>query len=218
MRAYQLRSCLQALELARDKVQIRVRVTGRPDRDLDYAQIRAAADEFARGIPECGSCMIARGKPLGCYHYVTYPIDEPFEKLVFDFFVSQLAQRDSICDQLYRDIVSQFPAAGSGWHTQRGASGPLARRGKPFEHTFGNLFSKKRIDSAQILGSLFFTQEAAALIVGYGRFWSELVKFSSGRLAIGDSRTLAEVADLSTFYLAMTASALSEGSTILVDG
>jgi hypothetical protein len=219
MRAYQRVIEQQVPPEARDKVQVRVKVTGRPDRDLGYAEIRAAADEFARGIPECETCIISRGKPLGCYQYVTYPIDETFEKVVFDFFVSQLGTKDSICDQLYRDVVSKFPPSGTGWHTQRGPNGPLARRAKPLEHTFGGFFSKKRIDSAQILGSLFFTQEAAPLIVGYGRFYTELVKFAQGQLgAQHDSRTLHEITDVANFYLSMTASALSEGGTILVDG
>src|SRR6185503_17578130 len=109
-----------------DGIKVEIQTSGRATRSMTYREIKDGAEGFARGIPECATCLIARGKPLGCYSYVTYPIDEEAERLLFDFFVSQVATNDSICDQLYRDVVSRVPRGG-GWHTQRGAAGNLAR-------------------------------------------------------------------------------------------
>jgi hypothetical protein len=218
-----LRAYLQVIESQvpegqRETVTVQVRVSGRETRALSYPEIQAGAEEFQRGIPECSTCPISGGAALGCYQYVRYPVDEVFEKLVFDFFVSQVQTEDSICDQLYRDIVSKQPP-GSGWHTQRGPEGALARLPRPLEHRWGGLFSKKHLDSAQILASLFFTQEHTALIVAYGRFWSELVDFARKQgVSEDDSYTLREVTALARFYLLMTASALSEGAIVLIDG
>ena len=151
-------------------------------RELTYAQIRDAAETFQRGIPACATCPLSGGEQLGCYQYVTYPVDARFEEVAFEFFTSGLATKDSIQDQIYRDIVSKQPAAGSSWHTQRGPQGRFARRPQPLTYSWGGLFSKKKVDSAQLLGALFIPLKIPALVVGYARFWRELVAFADAKL------------------------------------
>ena len=166
---------------AREQVAVTVVVNDR-QRELTYPEIREAAETFRRGIPACASCPLSGGEQLGCYHYVTYPVDARFEELAFEFFTSQVATKDSISDQIYRDIVSKQPSSGSGWHTRRGPQGSLARRPQPLTHSWGGLFSKKKVDSAQLMASLFIPLRNAPLIVGYTRFWTELVAFADRKL------------------------------------
>ncbi len=191
MRAY--RSVLEAQVPPEqlEETSVAVIVNGER-RDLTYREIRRLAEEMAAGSPECCSCpLTVEGQPLGCYHFVTYPVDVRFEEEVFEFFCSQLPRRDSISDQLYRDIVSRAPAAGSGWHVRRGGPampqqgvpGTLAQRPTPLEHRWGGLFRKQRVDSAQLLSTLFVPLPSPPLVVGYARFWRELLEHLDGKLA-----------------------------------
>lgn len=182
MRAYMRAVESQLPEGKRENAQVTVLVND-TQRDLTYREIRAEAEGFERGIPACATCPLAGGRPLGCYHYVTYPVDVRFEEVAFEFFCSQLATKDSIADQLYRDIVSRQPTEGSGWHTRRGPERSLARRLSPLTHTWGGFFRKKTVDSAQLMASLFISLPNAALVVGYSRFWSELVAYADAKLA-----------------------------------
>jgi hypothetical protein len=160
----------------RDTVKLTIVVNDR-ERELTGKEIREQAEAFQRGIPECATCPLAGGKQLGCYHYVTYPVDERFEEIAFEFFTSQLATKDSIADQLYRDIVSKQPTS-TGWHKRRGPQGALARRDQPLTHSWGGMFSKKKVDSAQLMASLFIPLDSPALVVAYARWWSELVAYA----------------------------------------
>jgi len=194
---------------------------GPSERNLTYAQIRDESTEFLRGIPDCASCPLSGGEPLGCYHFVVYPVDAAFERLVFEFFVSQVETKNSICDQLYRDVVSRVPPAGTGWHDRRGAdarSGALAQLGQPLVHKWGGFLSKKRIDSAQILQSLFITLDRPALVVGYSRFFGELLAFAAARgVTAADSPTLGAVAGFRTMLFAAAAHSVTDGWTVFAD-
>jgi hypothetical protein len=172
----------QVPEGARENVAITV-IVNDTQRELTYPQIREQAETFQRGIPACATCPLSGGEQLGCYHYVTYPVDARFEEVAFEFFTSQLATKDSISDQLYRDIISKQPSSGTGWHTRRGPQGSLARRPQPLTYSWGGLFSKKKVDSAQLLQSLFIPLKHPALVVGYARFWRELVNYADQKLA-----------------------------------
>ena len=167
---------------ARENVAVTV-IVNDTQRELTYPQIREAAETFQRGIPACATCPLSGGQQLGCYHFVTYPVDARFEEVAFEFFTSGLTTKDSIQDQLYRDIVSKQPASGTAWHTSRGPQGRFARRPQPLTHSWGGLFSKKKVDSAQLLASLFIPLKIPALVVGYARFWRELVAFADAKLA-----------------------------------
>jgi hypothetical protein len=166
----------------RETVKVTVVVNDR-DRQLGYPEIREQAETFQRGIPECAQCPLSRGEQLGCYHFITYPVDAAFEEVAFAFFVSQVAVKDSIQDQIYRDIVSKQPAQSSDWHTRRGPQGALAQRPQPLLHTWGGIFGKKKVDSAQLLASLFVPLESPAIVVGYARLFRELVQYVDAQLA-----------------------------------
>src|SRR5436190_1520611 len=80
------------------------------------------------------------------------------------FFVSQVEQKDTIGELRYRDVVSKVPASGTHWHDNRGGAGALAQRAQPLQHRWGGVFSKKSVDSAQVLRCLFRSLETPGLI------------------------------------------------------
>ncbi len=224
-----LRSYLTAIESQvppdkRADVKVAVLVHG-PDgpsqRELRYADMQSEVAAFLGGIPECASCPLSGGQPLGCYHYVAYPIDEVFERLVFDFFVSQIGTADSICDQLWRGFVSQVPDHGTGWHERRGPdprTGTLARLAAPLVHRFGGLLRKRTVDSAQILQCLFLTLDQPALVVAYVLFFAELLTFAREHGITSDtSPTLGAVEGYARILLGIAEGAVTEGWTVLAD-
>jgi len=159
-----------------DSVSVVVRVTGRPERQLKHGEIVRELAAFEQGIPACATCPLAGGRPLGCYRYVTYPIDAVAERLLFEFFTDGLETPNSIADQLYRDIVSRVDEE-SGWYHERGEDGALAELEEPLEHMWGDEDAPRLVDSAQLLAALFIPLDELALVVAYARFWSELFRF-----------------------------------------
>ena len=136
---------------------------------------------------------------------------------MFHFFVSQLPIKDSICSQLYSDIVSRCPSSGTPWHTQRREQGILASLAKPLQYEWGGLFSKKRVDSAQVLSSLFVSLNNPAVVVGYANFWMQFFEYVDGRRA-EESNTLVAMRNALPLYALITPIALQAGGKIIVDG
>lgn len=202
----------------RAEVKIEVQGTNNKPRMLTYQGILNELGSFENGIPECANCPISGGRQLGCYRFVKYPIDSLFEKLVFEFFVSQLPIKDSICDQIYQDVTSNVPL-DSAWHTERGFqanSGGVAMLPKPLVHEWTDGNVRKRVDSAQILGSLFISLDRPALVVGYVRFWHSFIDFARPRVT--SSPTLIEFLDIVPMYLSMLPIALQNQGIIYIDG
>jgi hypothetical protein len=178
----------------RDGFQLAIVVNG-AQRRLSYDEICSRGDALMAGAGVCAGCPLAIEGPLDCYQYVTYPIDPLFEELAFELFTGQLATRDSISDQLYLDIVSKQPASGTPWHVRRGAVGTLAARPEPLVYTWGGFLGRKRVDSAQLLASLFISLPSPPLVVGYARFWRELAAHIEACARAGTRRGLVLAAD-----------------------
>lgn len=71
LRAYKAAIEAQVPAEQRHVVKIQVQITGRETRELDYAGICRDLETFQAGSPECASCPLSAGKPVGCYRYVT---------------------------------------------------------------------------------------------------------------------------------------------------
>jgi hypothetical protein len=78
------------------------------------------------------------------------------------------------------------------------------------------MFNKNRVDSAQLLASLFIPIDTPPLVVGYARFWHEFVAFADANSFTG--RTVAEVRELSTMMLAVAPKSVTDGWAVVVDG
>jgi hypothetical protein len=184
---------------------------------LQYRQIREGAAAFARGTPECKSCPISGGNPYGCYTFIRRPIDEIAERTLFEFFVDQLGDDSSVCSNLYRDLISKQPESGTPWHTDRGPNGEYAVMATPLEHKWGFFLRRKRVDTAQILAAMFFTQKRVGLIAVFARFWREFMLFARGRgVPVGSSTTLMDFGALEALYRRVDEHAAQEASVAII--
>lgn len=220
MRGYRVAIEQQVPPEQRESVTIQV-VVSRPEgpvqRSLGYTQIREAAETVERGIDECATCPLSGGRPTGCYRYVTYPVDAITERAVFDLFASEVGTRGSVCERAYEARLSRMPRAGTGWHTRRGndnRAGSLAELPEPLVHTWGTIFARKYVDSAQILAMLFAPPGEPAFLSLHADIHGRLADFAAKREL--RSRGLDELTGLAEFYEAI-AMRSREGYRILVD-
>ncbi|HVF43559.1 MAG TPA: hypothetical protein VM936_11135 [Pyrinomonadaceae bacterium] len=219
LRAFKLRAYKAAAERlpadALSELLVRVHAPGRGEEVWTYQALCDEVERAGEGIPECETCPISEGRRLGCYRYVSYPLDEHFERLLFTYFGEQVTLRDSACEQLYRDVVSAMPRHGLVWHTRRGEDTPgaLAELDAPLRHAADLYF-----DSAQLCAALFTSEPPLPLLIVQTLFWGEFAGYVRARVENpADSRTLGEVLRLPAFYQALAASAIGEGGTVLID-
>jgi hypothetical protein len=207
----------------RDTIQIKVQITGRGERTLTYPQICADLAAFEAGVPECRRCPLANGRPLGCYRYVTYPIDAVTEELVYDFFAEELKTRDSIGDQIHRDIVSQIDDESGFIHRRGEGGGTLAAREEPL---VGEAADGRPLHSGKLLAALFIPLEVPPLVVAYARLFFELQQYAARRVdgdsalahRVAESRSLDELAQIADLVGATLPRAIDEGWSVVVDG
>jgi hypothetical protein len=211
LRAYKGAVEAQVPAERRDTIQVVVNVTGRPPRQMRYPDICSELDTFAKGIPACAACPLADGAAVGCYRYVTYPIDAVTERLLFDFFVAQLPTRDSIADQLYRDVVSQV--GETSFHSERGPEGSLARLAEPLVHSWKEGRKSRRVDSAQLLAALFIPLDQLPVIVAYARFWTEFSAYVGERLGREGVQVVGDGVQLHVKPKRTTAKAIAKEAT-----
>ncbi|UJR80642.1 PTS sugar transporter subunit IIA [Sandaracinus amylolyticus] len=220
MRAYQTAIEAQVPPDARATVRIQLLVNrpeGPVQRELGYEQIRAEVASFAAGVPACASCPLGGGAPLGCYRYVTYPVDAASERALFDLFAREVATHGSIAQRFHEAVLARLPASGTGWHTRRGGdvrSGSLAELPAPLEHRWGGLFSRKRLDSAQILVALMNPGRDATSLHLHAELHARIAAHASEQRVQG--RSIAELAQLAPFYRALAQEA-ARGWSIVVD-
>ena len=202
----------QVPEQQRFAVQITLQRLNRDTRNYSFQDILDDLGDFENGIPECAQCPISSGRTIGCYRYITYPIDAEFERILFEFFLSQFQIDGSACNQIYSNIISHIPA-DNYWQSQRGQNGSLATLPKSLEHKFGG----KQVDSSQVLSGILLPLDSPGMIAVYGTFWVDFVGFCRDHQK-APSRTLEEVYDMLHMFIPMIEIALNEGGTILVDG
>lgn len=219
LRAYRAAVESQVPPEKRAAVSLTVRVNDQ-ERQLTYAGIVASLGDFERGCPSCAGCMVGQGEPLGCYRFVTYPVDAKFESLLFDFFVDEVGRNDSIGSQYFQDFVSK-QGTDTAWHAR--GEGSLAQ-GKVLKH--GGFFSRTKFDSAQLLATFLLPSAAIrrlpelqrfAVQVAFLRLLNEFVSFARKSTPPGVSRTLDEVAALQPMVLGVVASAANGGGLLHVD-
>lgn len=210
----------------RDVIQLRVDVVGRGVQTLTYPGILEQLGDFEAGAPECADCLLGSGAPLGCYRYISYPVDSVAESAIFEFVCSQVATKDSIADQLYRDLFSRVPD-DSDWYGNRGEDGQLAELEEPLVFEFMHDGELVSVDSAQVLAATFYPLDHAVLVVAFARYFGELIAWLDKQQAerpamqaraLEGSRTLKELRALYPMVLVTGPMALTAGWSILVDG
>jgi hypothetical protein len=223
LRAYRRIVEEQIPEEKRAETKIKVKVTGKPDRELSYSEICKELGEFLKGIPECHTCPLSKNhQPLRCYYYISYPIDTLTEKLLFEFFTNQLDVPASESRWLYDEVFSQIDRETS-FHTARGGSNEshtatLAELEQPLSFFWEEKGEKKSVDSAQLLTALFFYPHKDLIdyinfLVG---FFSWLDAQNEPSLVTG--QTLAEMRDYTELLQALAPYVTREGWSVVVDG
>lgn len=201
------------------KVQVVVhRPEGPVQRALGYDEIREEAATFQRGVPACASCPLAGGAPVGCYRYVTYPIDATTERTVFELFAAEVGVEGSAAQRFHRARVAPLPASGTGWHQRRGGdaqNGALAELSAPLAHAWGGWFSRKKLDSAQLLLALVNPAPDAPSLALHTELLDRLAAFATERGA--RARGLDELSALRPFFHALARGAKEERWSIVVD-
>lgn len=220
MRGYRAAIEAQVPPAQRAAVTIQV-VVSRPEgpvqRALSFDEIREAAEIIERGIPDCETCPLSGGRPVGCYRYVSYPVDAVTEQTVFALFEAEVGQRGSVCERAYEARLARMPRKGTGWHERRGLdanAGSLAELPAPLVHTWGGLFAKKYVDTAQILAVLVAPPQEPAFLALHAELHARIASFASERNV--SSRGLSELSQLAEFY-EVIATRSREGYRILVD-
>ncbi len=204
----------------RATVRLTVRVNHRPDREIGYGEIVSELDDFERGIPECATCPLSGGKVLGCYRYVTFPIDDVFEPLVFDFFIAQSRVERSPAWQIGQNVIPRVAGSGTPWHARRGINdeaGALAMLPRPLEAAVGAQVEWQRVDSAQLMQALFTSLESAGPLHAYAAFWAEFLPYARARVSFASSQTLNEIAEMEPLYRAASLMARTGRCAVLVD-
>ncbi len=202
--------------------------TNNPATKLTYGEMRAMADEV-HGIPECATCKVSGSKPLGCYRYVTYPIDAGTEALLLEYFAMLLDQprpqdlvgsdptgkKYTAADLLYQLVIEPLRGETS-WHRQRGTpeQGGLAERPEPLARTLASRGGKK-LDSAQVLHAAFTPIDGDLALQLLAHFHRGFVQWASERPETADSRTFRELRELGELLRAAT-QALKDGPVEVV--
>ena len=121
---------------------------------LSYAEICEQLNSFERGIPECTDCPLSGGAPVGCYRYVSYPIDAAFEEMIFSYFYDTLPINESPAQYLLDESVQvEMRYSDTPYHAR--GQGALAERDEPLSATFATTGDDLVIDSAHLLTCLF---------------------------------------------------------------
>jgi hypothetical protein len=183
-----------------------------------YEELKQSAAVFQQGTPECRDCALTNGTPYGCHTFIDYPIDAEAERALFEYFAANVTEENTTCSSLYRDVVSKVATSGTAWHKDRGPVGSLAELDEPLVKEWGFLMWKKRVDSAQILGSLFFNQTRAAIIAAFAKFWEEFTEDARKRDDFASSKTMQQFVALSEFYdRVSTAASTQDGVYVIVE-
>ena len=216
-------------EAERARLVLRVGVEGEA-REVTYAELLGALGSFPSGSRECGDCPLSGGEALGCYRYVTYPLDEALERRLFEFFARDVRHAGSGSQALYRELLPGLePAACEAWAA--GVAEPQA--------TASLTLGETTVTSKQLLtGLLGLDHGAEGTLPLAARFLAAFAEdLLRGRVAAGEvdverdrfeltvdgdawldvarSRTLAEILEMASLFVAVSE---HPGWTVLWDG
>ena len=208
-----------AERMASDRLEsltIRIR-DSRNSTSMTYPELTETVNHFGSLLPQCKSCLLSSGAENGCYYVLYYPLDEEFERLVFEFFLAEVSILGSICNQIYRDIIKTLPPTPSMWHECRGqdANPCLAIRSTPFEADVFQI-DQGRLNSAEVLEALFRTVDTTPEIVVYSLFWQKFSLFAREKASVITSRTLEVAIGVARVYQLAGIQALDSECQVIV--
>ncbi|MBK8258007.1 MAG: hypothetical protein IPK82_35745 [Polyangiaceae bacterium] len=127
---------------------------------MSYSAMVEVLGAFPQGISECASCPVSGGRPIGCYAYVSYPIDEAAETCVFKVVLDGLSIPGSPGSRFYHDTVNRIQRT-SDWVERRGAvPGSLCTLAEPLTYAWVENGEERLLNSADLLAALFVSLES----------------------------------------------------------
>lgn len=218
-----LRAHVDALEARRAEIEIdtgerledvsvAIEGTAGPAHAFTVRELKIVAGAVGAGIPECKTCPISSGRPLGCHRDVAYPVDAAFERALFDYFVgavdfpgppyliaTDVEGRPLTAAGLIHDlVVHELGAEDSPFRLRRGrAPGALAELPAPLEAELSSR-GGERVDSARVLEAAFGPIESYSALELYAHFFEGFARYAGERPELGRSRTVAEVLALAS--------------------
>jgi hypothetical protein len=192
-------------------------------------EVRAKTARVEGGIPACPTCPVSGGEPLGCYRYVTYPVDVELEEVALEFFVETIERptapyaiatdptgRKLTAAALVLDhVIAELPAR-SPWHDRRGpaSEGGLATRKQPVVRELPS--RGRKLDSASVLAAMFQPIDGDLALQLYAYLFEGVVQFAVSRNV--HSRSLAEVEQAARLLRRAERAAKAQPVAMVVDG
>lgn len=179
--AYQRAADRHLLEADRSRTPIRVYAGGEIE-VLSYAAIAAELAGFERGVPECPSCPLSGGKPLGCYRYVTFPVSVGAEEALATHAATALHDRASPAREIFTAYRSsaELQSVASAFRMNRGPTPPsLAARAEPVQLAMAA--DDVLFDSADVLAVVLTPVQEGEHLATLGEFWQRVLE--SGEVA-----------------------------------
>jgi hypothetical protein len=198
------------------KCTVRIRTLGRGIRTTTLQEIIDELGDFEQGIPDCHTCPVSAGKVLGCYAYLTYPIDEPAESSVFQYVVEGAAQTDSMARWMVDEVISHL--ARDPMDLPRGPSpGMVAARTEPIEATVPSRDGELPIDSSMVLDALRLSLDECDNIEAYARFYGGFFAWLDAAGGVA-SPSLSELRKIGILMERVARNCAFEDSAMWIDG
>lgn len=152
LRAYKDAADRAAPAERRPKLKIVARIGAEPPVTFTYAELAQEVDDLSAGAAECATCPLSGGAPIGCYSYVSYPIEAAVEEALFSVVVRGLSIPGSAAERFVRRVVLPFSNPPSDWLVRRGSEkGSLCLLPAPLEHEWLDQGRARRVSSAELL-------------------------------------------------------------------
>ncbi|NOK38859.1 hypothetical protein HMI49_37300 [Corallococcus exercitus] len=197
------------------KLKLNIRIGDTPPVSMAYPDLEQEAEAFTRRVSGCEDCPITEGAPVGCYAYVSYPIDAPAEELLFEVVVRGLESPGSVGHRFHQEIMGRFEPPPAEWVERRGeAQGALCVLEHPLEHSWHEGGEVRRLTSADVLWALFATLDDARGISLVAELLSEVGRVARERQAAATG-TLPELVRMGD--LARALSTVPGGRLVIVD-
>jgi hypothetical protein len=196
------------------KYRIRLNVIGRDVQEMSLSEINEQLGDFPQGIPECHACVVSHGETLGCYSYLTYPIDEVAEHAVFQFVIETAIREDAPARWLVDEVIAAL--AEDPMDLPRGSDpGMVLARAEPLKAIVHSGMGATAIDSTLIVDALRLSMEDGVDIAAFARFYAEFTSWLDVHRL--DSTSLRELRSMAALVQRVALNCAMEPSEIWID-
>jgi len=132
---------------------------------VPHGDLVAALDSAAREAGDCAPCF---EEDSPCHRFISFPIDEMAERILFNYFLRELETPDSPGDQIYRDFIESSASVGPSWEKRGAGDASTLASSEPFVETIASR-GGVTITSSQVLGALLRDERGVESVTGRRR-------------------------------------------------